>query len=120
MDPLSDSIIANPLSAYVIAKWNPPIRGSMIRSISNPDRRKASRTVAELISIHRITGRTNGIDIIYSTILKLIECTKCEITLVYGYFSLFPHMQKAISSALKRGVKVKLFTNSSKHAISFS
>ena len=68
---------------------------------------------ASLISLCHTTGSTNGIDIIYSTLLKLIECATNEITLVYGYFQLFPQLEKALSSAIDRGVRVRLFTNSS-------
>ncbi|GFH46467.1 hypothetical protein CTEN210_02941 [Chaetoceros tenuissimus] len=113
MDPLSASIIAHPLSLSMISKRKPPIRSSMIRSITNTHRPRASETNAMLISLHHVTGRTDGIDIIYSTVLKLIECATNEINLVYGYFALFPPMEKAISAAIERGVRVKLFTNSS-------
>merc|ERR1712038_510992 len=65
-----------------------------------------------LISMNHVTGRTCGIDMIYSTLLKLIECATHEITLVYGYFILYPHLEEALSSAINRGVKVRLFTNS--------
>lgn len=69
-----------------------------------------------LISLYHKAGRIDGTDIIYSTILKLIESSTKELKLVFGYFQLFPHFEKALESAIARGVKVKLFTNSTKTA----
>ena len=66
-----------------------------------------------VIELNHISGNANGVDIIYSTILKLIESATREINLVFGYFQLFPHMEEALSAAIKRGVSVKLLTNSS-------
>ncbi len=112
MDALSASIIAFPLSKSIIeAKKAPLDRFTFNSIVSNAT--QSIGTNASLICLHHITGGTDGIDIIYSSILKLIESATTEITLVYGYFQLFSHMEKAISEAIERGVRVKLFTNSS-------
>ena len=76
------------------------------------DDENACKNVA-LISLDHVAGNIDGIDIIYSTLLKLIQCATTEITLVFGYFQLFPHLEASLLSAIEREVKVKLFSNSS-------
>ncbi|CAB9500156.1 Cardiolipin synthase 1 [Seminavis robusta] len=65
-----------------------------------------------LFQLDHKAGRIDGQDIIYSTLLFLIETSQEKIDLILGYFQLFPGLDAAISRAIQRGVKVRLVTNS--------
>lgn len=59
------------------------------------------------------SGDPNGYDIIYSTLVYLIETSNETVDLLFGMFQLFPELESAIGRAIQeRGVRVRLVTNS--------
>ena len=59
-------------------------------------------------------GDTAGYDIIFSSLLFLIDTAESSIDLVLGYFQLFEELDASLTRASERGVKIRLITNSSK------
>ena len=70
-------------------------------------------THVELVILDHRSGNLAGLDIIYSSLIYLIESATSTIDLVFGYLQLFPHLKVAIDAAIRRGVQIRLFTNSS-------
>ncbi|CAB9529931.1 Cardiolipin synthase 1 [Seminavis robusta] len=65
-----------------------------------------------LFQLDHKAGNPEGQDIIFSTLLFLIETAEESIELLFGYFQLLPGLEEAIAGAIARGVKVRLITNS--------
>lgn len=57
-------------------------------------------------------GRVDGLDIIYSSLLFIVETAEATIDLAFGYFQMFDELEKALVRALSRGVKIRVITNS--------
>ena len=58
-------------------------------------------------------GDTAGYDIIFLSLLFLIDTVETSIDLVFGYFQLFEELDVSLTKASERGVKIRLITNSS-------
>lgn len=58
-------------------------------------------------------GDTAGYDIIFLSLLFLIDTAETSIDLVLGYFQLFEELDVSLTKASERGVKIRLITNSS-------
>lgn len=65
-----------------------------------------------LIQLDHKAGSRDDSDIVLSSLLRMIETAEKSIDLLFGYFQLFPVMRGALTRAVARGVKVRLFTNS--------
>ncbi|CAB9506239.1 Phospholipase D [Seminavis robusta] len=65
-----------------------------------------------LFQLDHKAGNPKGEDIIFSTLLYLIETAKEKIDLVHVYFQLLPGLEEAIAGANARGVRIRLITNS--------
>lgn len=71
-----------------------------------------SSSEVSLYQLDHKGGRTDGKDIILSTLLFLVATAKSRIDIMFGYLQLFPVLEEALKQALDRGVEVRVFTNS--------
>ena len=58
------------------------------------------------------SGDPEGLDIIFSSLLFMIDTATESIDLIFGYFQLFEELDAALTRAAQRGVKIRLVTNS--------
>lgn len=93
-------------------RGSPSSNSSFFRSISDMSCLNLGHKCS-LIQIDHKGGNPDGYDIILSTLLFLIETAESSIDLVFGYFQLFPAIDKALERAIARGIKIRLVTNSS-------
>ena len=80
--------------------------GTMVQSesIENGD--------VSVFELDHKAGNPDAKDIIFSSVIFLIEKAASTIDFWFGYFTLFPELEEPLKRAISRGVRIRLITNS--------
>ena len=81
--------------------------------ISPPGKASTRFGNVSVFQLDHKSGDPEGLDIIFSSLLFMIDTAKESLDLYFGYFQLFEELDAALTRAAQRGVKIRLVTNSS-------
>lgn len=107
-----DSSCAGSLMGLEAMREDPEAGICDVSARSNPPEPLAIKGNVSTVMLDHKSGDPKGYDIIYSTLVYMIETSNETVDLLVGMFQLFPELEDAIGRAVTRGVRVRLVTNS--------